>query len=173
MEVLPGSPVLTPSMAAGSKSKAIAPGAKDAKSKRQRVAKEVVEGGGEGSESKEGAKGAKSKMQRVAKAGGEGGGEGSETPGAVQATSSDSIEGAPGAKESRSPRSAAPEEGKEDSKALVVAKAVRQYLKNNETAMHCGADALPVLNAKITGLLRDAMQRAQQNGRKTLKGCDF
>ena len=163
-------------MAAGSKSKAIAPGAKDAKSKRQRVAKEVVEGGGEGSESKEGAKGAKSKMQRVAKAVGEGGGEGSETPGAprpVQATSSDSIEGAPGAKESRSPRSAAPEEGKEDSKALVVAKAVRQYLKNNETAMHCGADALPVLNAKITGLLRDAMQRAQQNGRKTLKGCDF
>ena len=74
----------------------------------------------------------------------------------------------------------AAEEGcEEDSKApesgtwLIVAKAVRQYLKNNETAMHCGADALPALNAKLADLLRDAMQRAQQNGRKTLKGCDF
>ena len=176
MEVLPGSPVLTPSMAAGSKSKAIAPGAKDAKSKRQRVSKEGVEGGGEGSESKEGAKGAKgakSKRQRVAKAGGEGGGEGSETPGAVQATSSDSNESAPGVKESKSQRSAALEEGEEDSRALVVAKAVRQYLKSNEATMHCGADALTALNAKLTELLRDAMQRAQENGRKTLKGCDF
>ena len=171
MEFLPGSPVLTPSMAAGSKSKAIAPGAK-----------EVVEGGGEGSESKEGAKGAKgargargakSKRQRVAKAGD---GEGSNTPGAprpVQATSSDSNESAPGVKESKSQRSAALEEGEEDSKALVVAKALREHLKNNETPMHCGADALPALNAKIADLLRDAMHRAQKNGRKTLKGCDF
>ena len=103
----------------------------------------------------------------------EGGGEGSNTLRPVQATSSDFKEGAPGAKKSKRQRSAAPEEGEEDSKALVVAKAVRQYLKNNETAMHCGADALPALNAKIAGLLRDAMQRAQQNGRKTLKGCDF
>ena len=69
--------------------------------------------------------------------------------------------------------------GEEDGKApesgtwLIVAKAVRQYLQNNETAMHCGADALPALNAKLADLLRDAMHRAQQNGRKTLKGCDF
>lgn len=56
---------------------------------------------------------------------------------------------------------------------LIVAKSVRMYLKNNETAMHCGADALPALNAKLADLLRDAMQRAQCNGRKTLKACDF
>ena len=163
-------------MATGSKSKESAPGATDAKSKRQRVAKEVVEGGGQGSESKEGTPGAKSKRQRVAKEVVEGGGQGSKTPGALrpaQATNSDSKESAPGAKKSKSPRSAAPEEGEEDSKALVVAKAVREYLKNNETPMHCGADALPALNAKLADLLRDSIRRAQQNGRKTLKGCDF
>jgi hypothetical protein len=73
----------------------------------------------------------------------------------------------------------APECGEEDTKApetgtwLIVAKAVRMHLKNNETSMHCGADALPALNAKLADMLRDAMQRAQCNGRKTLKGCDF
>jgi histone H3/H4 len=67
----------------------------------------------------------------------------------------------------------APESGGEDSEGLVVAKAVRQYLKNNETPLHCGGDALPALSGKVAGLLRDAARRAQQNGRKTLKGCDF
>ena len=126
---MPEFPVLVPSMAAGSESRAIA-----------------VE---------------------------EGGGEGSNTPGAAQATSSDFRAGAAGARRSKRQRSAALEEGEEDSRALVVAKAVRQYLKSNEATMHCGADALTALNAKLTELLRDAMQRAQENGRKTLKGCDF
>jgi histone H3/H4 len=56
---------------------------------------------------------------------------------------------------------------------LIVAKAVRQHLKNHEISMHCGSDALPVLNAKLADLLREATARAHANGRKTLKGCDF
>ena len=56
---------------------------------------------------------------------------------------------------------------------LIVAKAVRLYLKNHETAMHCGSDALPALNAKITEALNDACGRAKLNGRRTIKRCDF
>lgn len=56
---------------------------------------------------------------------------------------------------------------------LIVAKAVRQHLKNHETSMHCGSDALPALNAKLADIIREAIARAHANGRKTLKGCDF
>ena len=56
---------------------------------------------------------------------------------------------------------------------LIVAKAVRLHLKNNEVSMHCGSDALPELNAKLADLIKEAIQRAQANGRKTLKACDF
>lgn len=56
---------------------------------------------------------------------------------------------------------------------LVVAKAVRLHLKNHETVMHCGSDVLPALNAKLAELIREAIVRAQQNGRKTIKACDF
>ena len=56
---------------------------------------------------------------------------------------------------------------------LIVAKAVRMHLKNHEHSMHCGADALPALNAKLSELINDAVQRAVANGRKTLKQCDF
>ena len=56
---------------------------------------------------------------------------------------------------------------------LIVAKAVRMHLKNHEHSMHCGSDALPALNAKLADMIRDAMNRAHLNGRKTLKACDF
>lgn len=56
---------------------------------------------------------------------------------------------------------------------LIVAKAVRMHLKSHETAMHCGSDALPALNAKLADMIKDAINRAQSNGRKTLKACDF
>ncbi len=56
---------------------------------------------------------------------------------------------------------------------LIVAKAVRMHLKNHEHSMHCGADALPALNAKLSEMINDAVQRAVSNGRKTLKQCDF
>lgn len=56
---------------------------------------------------------------------------------------------------------------------LIVAKAVRMHLKSHETAMHCGSDALPALNAKLADMIKDAIVRAQSNGRKTLKACDF
>ena len=56
---------------------------------------------------------------------------------------------------------------------LIVAKAVRVHLKNNETAMHCGSDALPALNAKVAELINDAIARSKSNGRKTIKASDF
>lgn len=56
---------------------------------------------------------------------------------------------------------------------LIVAKAVRMHLKNHETAMHCGSDALPALNAKVAELINDAIARSQSNGRKTIKASDF
>lgn len=56
---------------------------------------------------------------------------------------------------------------------LIVAKSVRTFLKNLPQACHCGADALPTLNQKVTELLIEASMRAHLNGRKTLKICDF
>lgn len=57
--------------------------------------------------------------------------------------------------------------------ALVVAKAVRTLLKSHTTVMHCGADALPALNSKVSEIIFEAIGRALANGRKTLKNCDF
>jgi len=56
---------------------------------------------------------------------------------------------------------------------LVVAKTVRGLLKASPTPMHCGSDALPALNAKVSELINEAVGRALANGRKTLKNCDF
>ena len=56
---------------------------------------------------------------------------------------------------------------------LIVAKAVRSHLKTHEVSMHCGSDALPALNLKLADLIHDAIGRAQNNGRKTIKACDF
>jgi hypothetical protein len=56
---------------------------------------------------------------------------------------------------------------------LIVAKSVRTYLKGLPTACHCGADALPTLNTKVTELLMEASSRAHANGRKTIKSSDF
>lgn len=56
---------------------------------------------------------------------------------------------------------------------LIVAKSVRALLKAMPNGMHCGADALPMLNTRVQELLTEAASRASGNGRKTLKGCDF
>ena len=122
------------------------------------------------------ATGSESRRQRVAETGAEGGGEDeSNMLSPAQGTGSDYEAGAPCVKESDIQRGGRLEEGEEDSKAMSVAKAaaVRQYLKNNETPMDCDADALLALNAKLAELLRAAARRAQQNGRKTLKGYDI
>jgi len=71
---------------------------------------------------------------------------------------------------------AAPAEGEKQeggSSWLVVAKTVKTMLKSYPTPMHCGADALPALNAKISELINEAVGRALANGRKTLKNSDF
>lgn len=56
---------------------------------------------------------------------------------------------------------------------LIVAKSVRAMLKAMPNGMHCGADALPMLNTRVQEMLTEAASRASGNGRKTLKGCDF
>ena len=56
---------------------------------------------------------------------------------------------------------------------LIVAKSVRTMLKSMPNSMHCGADALPMLNVRVQELLTEASARASGNSRKTLKACDF
>lgn len=56
---------------------------------------------------------------------------------------------------------------------LIVAKSVRSVLKGMPNGMHCGADALPMLNVRVQEILKEASARAAGNGRKTLKACDF
>ena len=56
---------------------------------------------------------------------------------------------------------------------LIVAKSVRNFLKNLPKSCHCGADALPTLNAKVTEMLIEAAERAHSNARKTIKSSDF
>ena len=64
-------------------------------------------------------------------------------------------------------------EGHTATNYLIVAKSVRTFLKSLPTACHCGADALPTLNTKVTELLMEASTRAHANGRKTIKSSDF
>ena len=59
------------------------------------------------------------------------------------------------------------------SSTLLVAKAVRQKLKNESITMQFAADALPALNAKVGDILYLAIARAIGNRRKTVKACDF
>ena len=54
---------------------------------------------------------------------------------------------------------------------MIVAKSIKMFLKQNN--VHCGSDALPALNASLAQSLQSAVKRAQANGRKTIKGCDF
>jgi hypothetical protein len=56
---------------------------------------------------------------------------------------------------------------------LIVAKSVRAMLKGMPNGMHCGADALPMLNTRVQEILTEAASRASGNSRKTLKACDF
>jgi hypothetical protein len=56
---------------------------------------------------------------------------------------------------------------------LIVAKSVRAMLKGMPNGMHCGADALPMLNTRVHEILTEAASRASGNSRKTLKACDF
>jgi hypothetical protein len=56
---------------------------------------------------------------------------------------------------------------------LIVAKSVRTMLKSMPSSMHCGADALPMLNVRVQEMLTEAAARASGNSRKTLKACDF
>ena len=65
------------------------------------------------------------------------------------------------------------EERKDSSGSLIVAKAVRQLLKSEPTAMNLGSDAMPAMNRKVAELIHEAIGRALSNGRKTLKKSDF
>jgi hypothetical protein len=56
---------------------------------------------------------------------------------------------------------------------LIVAKSVRTMLKGMPNSIHCGANALPMLNVRVQELLTEAATRANGNSRKTIKACDF
>ena len=60
-----------------------------------------------------------------------------------------------------------------DPEALLVATAVRAFLKELATPMACGDEALAALNTKMKLVLTEAAVRATGNGRKTLKVCDI
>ena len=69
-------------------------------------------------------------------------------------------------------RSRVSESGEEESR-LIVAKAVREYLKQLPVPTICGAEAIGAINAKLQSLLAEAASRAHENGRKTLKPVDL
>jgi len=56
---------------------------------------------------------------------------------------------------------------------LVVAKAVRDFLKGLPAPVKCGAEAISALDAKLRTVLLEAVSRAEGNGRKTLKPIDL
>ena len=56
---------------------------------------------------------------------------------------------------------------------LVVAKAVRDFLKNLPLPVKCGAEVLSAIDMKLRRVLLEAVSRAQENGRKTLKPADL
>ena len=60
-----------------------------------------------------------------------------------------------------------------DPDALLVAAAVRTFLRDLSTPMACGDEALAALNTKLKLILTDAAVRATGNGRKTLKVYDI
>ena len=56
--------------------------------------------------------------------------------------------------------------------SLIVAKAVREYLKSLPNPVNCSG-ALVTVNAKLQCLLLEAAGRTHDNGRKTLKASDL
>lgn len=55
---------------------------------------------------------------------------------------------------------------------LVVQSKVREYVKGSKGEFNVGSDFVPELSARLERMLDDAMRRAKDNGRKTLKGRD-
>ena len=56
---------------------------------------------------------------------------------------------------------------------LIIAKAVREYLKSLPNPVNCSTEALAVINIKLRNLLLEAAGRTRDNGRKILKVSDF
>jgi len=56
---------------------------------------------------------------------------------------------------------------------LVVAKAVRAFLKGLPLPVKCGAEVVSSIDEKLRRVLLEAASRAQENGRKTLKPIDL
>jgi hypothetical protein len=56
---------------------------------------------------------------------------------------------------------------------LIIAKAVREYLKGLPNPVNCSAEALAMINTRLQRLLLEAAGRTYDNGRKTLKASDL
>ena len=82
------------------------------------------------------------------------------------------MELAPGVKRPRGTAEAEPAKRQRDD-SLIVAKAVREFLKNAPAPVSCSAEALVAINQRLQCILLDAVGRAYDNKRKTLKACDI
>ena len=56
---------------------------------------------------------------------------------------------------------------------VIVVSAVRSFLKGLPEPVHCGADAMVAINAKLIRVLEEAAWRARAEGRSTLMMHDI
>ena len=66
-----------------------------------------------------------------------------------------------------------PSDPPESDSKLVVAKAVRAFLKGLPLPVKCGAEVVSAIDDKLRRVLLEAASRAQENGRKSLKPADL
>jgi histone H3/H4 len=55
--------------------------------------------------------------------------------------------------------------------SLVVQSKVRELFKEHDC--NTGGDAIDALNVEVERLIKRAVERTKENGRKTIKGCDI
>ena len=84
------------------------------------------------------------------------------------------MELAPGDKRPRGrPKSEEPAKRQRADDSLIIAKAVREFLKGAPTPVSCSAEALVAINQRLQCILLEAVGRTYDNKRKTLKACDL
>ncbi len=54
---------------------------------------------------------------------------------------------------------------------LVVASKVKDAIKEEDC--NTASDVVDALSAKVAKMIKDAASRAKENGRKTVRACDF
>lgn len=60
---------------------------------------------------------------------------------------------------------------KKSGEILIVASKMKDAIRSNDC--NVAGDAIDFLNAKVHAIIEGAVKRAQDNGRKTVRGYDF